>query len=297
MELLLGGPMQMKRFQWYFVGIFTLVWQIGGCSQADISSEVADFGTAKLEFLDVGQGLSVLIQSSGKEWAFLYDAGNDSTGFWDSLHVRNIKHLDWALVSHWHRDHAGGFLEWDGSVQINTLFYSRDTGGIWLRDSILKLAKRFGTKTVAVERGQKLPCEEWSCQILWPTGFKKIGGNDASAVLQISDGKERALFTGDLENLGEAELLELSHDLQASILQVGHHGSTSSSSLRFLEQVAPTLAVISVGKGNPYGHPAKSTLKKLSFATGDSSKILRTDLLGTLVVEWRLKKGLWLRNY
>ena len=106
--------MQMKRFQWYFVGIFTLVWQIGGCSQADISTEVADFGTAKLEFLDVGQGLSVLIQSSSKERAFLYDAGNDSTGFWDSLHVRNIKHLDWALVSHWHRDHAGGFFSQKG---------------------------------------------------------------------------------------------------------------------------------------------------------------------------------------
>lgn len=289
--------MQVKRFQWHFVGILMLVWQTMSCSEADISAEVADFGTATLEFLDVGQGLSVLFQSDDKEWAFLYDSGNDSLGFWDSLHVRNIKHLDWALISHWHRDHAGGFLEWDGSVQIDTLFYSRDTGGIWLRDSVLKLAKRFGTATVAVERGRKIPCAEWSCQILWPAEFKAFGGNDASAVLQISDGKERALLTGDLEKLGEAELLELSHDLRASLLQVGHHGSASSSSLRFLEQVSPSLAVISVGRNNHYGHPAKSTLKKLSFAIGDSSKILRTDLCGTIVVEWRRNKGLWQRNY
>lgn len=272
-------------------------WQIFGCSGGDLSAEMADYGSAKVEFLDVGQGLSVLLQGDGGKFKALYDAGNDSAGFWDSLRVRNVTHLDWALISHWHRDHAGGFLEWESSVIIDTLFYSNDPGGSLLKDSVLKLAKRFGTPAVPVERGKELHCAEWTCKILWPAKFSDFEGNNASAVLQVSDGKLRALFTGDLESLGEAELLEISNDLRAELLQVGHHGSATSTSLRFLEQVSPLMAVISVGKKNSYGHPAKSTLKKLNFATGDSSKIFRTDLLGSISMEWRLGKGLWRGNY
>ena len=268
-----------------------------GCSGADLAAEIAESDSATLEFLDVGQGLSVLLRTDDGNLAALYDAGNDSIGFFDSLRARNVQHLDWALISHWHRDHAGGFLEWDSRISIDTLFYGPDTGGAFLRDSVLKLAKRFGTPAVKVGRGKALPCGEWKCQVLWPTEYAPLEGNRASAVLQISDGKFYALFTGDLENQSEAELLELSVNLSAELLQVGHHGSATSSSLRFLEKVSPSIAVISVGTKNHYGHPAKSTLHKLLWVTGDSSKILRTDLLGSIRIKWRLGKGLWNGNY
>ncbi len=265
-----------------------------GCS-ASLSTENADFGMARMHFLDVGQGLSVLLESSG---AFaLYDSGNDSTGFWDTLKVRGVRRLKWALISHWHRDHAGGLLEWDGSVSIDTLFYGADTGGFWLKDSILKLAARNGTVARKVLRGTEIGCGAWSCRILWAPEFQKLGGNSSSAALQISDGKFKTLFTGDLEKDGESGLLEISSDLRANLLQVGHHGSKTSSSLPFLEQVAPEYAIVSVGRQNRYGHPAKSTLQKLSFVLGDSSRIFRTDKDGSITVEWKFGTGLWIRNY
>lgn len=279
---------------WVLTGT-SLLFAIG-CS-ASLSIENADSGMARLHFLDVGQGLSVLFEFPSAEKFAIYDSGNDSTGFWETLKVRGVRHLDWALISHWHRDHAGGFLEWDGSVSIDTLFYGADTGGFWLRDSVLKLAARNGTVAKKVLRGAAIPCETWSCRILWTPEFQTIGGNNASAILQVSDGKFKALFTGDLEKGGESGLLEMTGDLRANLLQVGHHGSKTSSSLPFLEQVAPEYAVVSVGKKNRYGHPARSTLRKLSFVLGDSSRIFRTDQKGSITVEWKLGTGLWIRNF
>lgn len=268
-----------------------------GCS-ADLAAESADYGTAKIRFLDVGQGLSVLFDFGSLGGNFnLYDFGNDSADFWNSLKNFGVGRLNWAFVGHWHRDHAGGLLEWDGSIPIDTIFYGPDTGGAWLRDSVLKLAKRYGTSAVKVFRGRKIECGEWSCQILWPPEYKRCGENNASAVLQISDGKSKALFPGDLEREGESELLEMSGDISADLLQVGHHGGKTSSSLRFLERVAPKMAVISAGKRNRYGHPAVSTLNKLELVVGDSASIFRTDILGNVAIEWKFGKGLWKGNF
>ena len=201
------------------------------------------------------------------------------------------------LVSHWHRDHAGGLLEWTADWKIDTLFYGSDTGGSWLRDSVFKLAKKFGTPVVPVIRGSKLPCAGWDCKILWPPDFLRLEGNNASVVLQMADGKRRALFTGDLESEFEQYLLDISRDLHADLLQVGHHGSKTSSSIAFLEQVSPAIAAISAGKQNPYGHPAASTLQKLSLFIPDSSRILRTDLLGSFSIKWKINKALWIEKY
>lgn len=267
-----------------------------GCS-ASLSAENADFGMAKMHFLDVGQGLSILLEDSPQKAFALYDFGNDSAGFWDTLKTRGVRHLEWVLVSHWHRDHAGGLLEWNGLVPIDTIFYGADTGGLWLRDSVLSLAARHGTVARKVSRGTKIDCGAWSCQVLWTPEYQAAGGNNSSAVLRVSDGKSKALFTGDLERDGESGLLEMSSDLQADLLQVGHHGSKGSSSLSFLEKVAPRYAVVSVGKRNRYGHPAEGTLQKLSFVLGDSSRIFRTDRDGSITVEWKRGTGLWIRNY
>lgn len=278
----------MKKF---LTGLLAAFLSLGCEYPGESSFENADVGTASVEFLDVGQALSVLFRADGL--SALYDAGGDSSGFWDSLGSRNVRHLDFALVSHWHRDHVGGLLEWDGSVGIDTLFYGADTGGFWLKDSVLKLAKKFRTEAVEVERGRRLPCGLWNCTVLWPSEYGPFGGNGASVVLQISDGDFRTLLTGDLEAAGERALMALSGDLSAELLQVGHHGSGTSSSLAFLERVAPKIAVVSVGKGNSYGHPSAETLAKLALFVGDSSSILRTDREGTVRMEWKFRKGIW----
>ena len=93
------------------------------------------------------------------------------------------------------------------------------------------------------------------------------------------------LLMGDLDSVGENRLLELSPNLSADLLQVAHHGSAGSNTLRFLSQVSPRYAAIGVGKNNRYGHPKADVLQKLYYVTGDSAAVFRTDLHGSFSFE------------
>jgi competence protein ComEC len=93
------------------------------------------------------------------------------------------------------------------------------------------------------------------------------------------------LLTGDLDSAGERRLLELSPTLSADLLQVPHHGSAGSSSLRFVAQVAPDYAVASVGAGNSYGHPREEVVRKYGYVLGDTARFFRTDRDGTVEFE------------
>ena len=100
-------------------------------------------------------------------------------------------------------------------------------------------------------------------------------------VLMLSCGQFRMLFTGDLEGEAEKRLALSGKKLQADILKAGHHGSAGASSREFLEQVSPTLSVISCGKNNSYGHPAKETLQRLEEA---GSGIIVTAVCGAVKI-------------
>ena len=93
------------------------------------------------------------------------------------------------------------------------------------------------------------------------------------------------MLTGDLDSAGERQLLELSPGLSTDLLQVGHHGSSGSSSLKFLSQVSPRYAAIGVGKDNRYGHPTAEVLQKLRYVLGDSLAVFRTDMHGSVTFE------------
>ena len=106
--------------------------------------------------------------------------------------------------------------------------------------------------------------------------------NDTSIVLRIQYGGTSFLFTGDMESTAEADLVESGARLSATVLKVGHHGSSSSTSYRFLREVLPDYAVISVGTDNKYGHPTEAVLSRLEDA---EAQIYRTDLHGTVIAE------------
>lgn len=264
-------------------------------------------------FLDVGQGLSVLLEYDGH--FALYDAGPDSANFVDTLKNRGIDSLDWVLLSHNHRDHLGGLLELFPAVSIGRLMVGPDSMGGFLVDSLLRVARRFGVPVDTVLRGGQacLGCgsvQEASAgglrlDFLWPPAYARVGENGASVVARVSlvgtaDCADdlgvagTVLLTGDLDSLGESRLLEISSDVSAGILQVGHHGSAHSSTLRFLNRVSPRYAVISVGRQNGYGHPTESVLRKLQYVLGVASdtdsvtlanspqSIFRTDVHGSV---------------
>lgn len=251
----------------------------------------------KVHFLDVGQGLAVLFEYEDRFG--LWDTGPDSISIVDTLKSYGVKHLEWVVLSHWHRDHAGGFLEFPNAIrhrqlEIDKVFFSNDTALGFISDSIFSILDEFDLNYETLFQGDSLILAPgWRFQILWPPKDIKYGENAASSVLYIRDSLNRMLFMSDLETPQEKELLSLYPSLKTDLLQVGHHGASNSSSLDFLSQVLPSEAVISVGQNNSYNHPALGTLTKLILIVGDSAHVHRTDLEGSLIWLWYRNMGFW----
>ena len=236
--------------------------------------------------IDVGQGLAVLLEYGGRY--AMYDFGPDSVGVVDSLLARGVDTLDWVVLSHNHRDHIGGFLELAGrGIFVRRLYMGPDTAGAFFRDSVLRVARALGTPVDTLLRGENVSFGGGGngFDVLWPASYLRVGENRASVVMLGKFGASKMLLTGDLDSVGERHLLEMNPTLSAELLQVAHHGSAGSNTLSFLSQVSPKYAFVSVGAGNSYGHPAPSVVRKLNLVLGDSTKLYRTDLQGSIRFE------------
>jgi competence protein ComEC len=257
-----------------------------------------------IEMLDVGQGLSFLIR--GKDCDFLYDTGTPNSGIDTMLQKRGVKILCSVVLSHWHNDHVGGVptlakMAKNGEIQIKRVLFARDiplengtSGTSRFRDSCLAFLEREGIETKVISRGDTLAdFLPWTARILFPVEDSSLTENNASVVMRISDSQNAFLFMGDLEAKQEKSLLELEPLLVAFALQIGHHGSKTSSSWDFLAQVQPKMAFISAGRNNSYGHPHPETLAKLRIILPDTTQIYRTDRDGSVKIEWMYKIGMW----
>lgn len=163
-----------------------------------------------------------------------------------------------------------------GSCQIEVL-----AGG---RPAVTKTVAAAGSSVGAQASAGKagaLPTKSRSPDELVPAFGERLSLNDQSLVLSLQCGKHRALFTGDASSEVEKSLEEgLS---QVDHLKVGHHGSGTSTSQAFLQKLRPATAVISVGRGNRYGHPSPETLARLQQS---GTQLLRTDILGAIQVRF-----------
>jgi len=247
-----------------------------------------------LEMLDVGQGLSFLIR--GKNCNSLYDTGTPESGIDTMLRNRGVKTLCSVILSHRHNDHTGGVptlvkMAKNGELRINrVLFAASDTAG----NSYLSLLKEAGIGIQETSRGDTLAdFLPWTTRILFPAENSSLTENEASIAMRISDSENSFLLMGDLEAKQEKSILELEPLLSATALQIGHHGSKTSSSWDFLAQVQPKIAFVSVGKNNSYGHPHPETLAKLRLIVRDTTQIFRTDRDGNVEIEWIHRVGMW----
>jgi len=280
--------------------ILLLGLQVTACS----SGQYENPEKLHIEMLDVGQGLSFLIR--GRDCDVLYDTGTPNSGIDTMLQNRGVKSLCSVVLSHWHNDHVGGIptlakMAKNGKIQIKRVLFAHDiplengTGGTSrFRDSCLILLKQAGIETKIILRGDTLAdFLPWTARILFPVEDSSLTENNASVVMRISDSQNAFLFMGDLESKQEKRLLELEPLLAAFALQIGHHGSRTSSSWDFLAQVQPKMTFISAGKNNSYGHPHLETLAKLRVILPDTTQIYRTDSNGSVGVEWVYKIGMW----
>ena len=225
----------------------------------------------KITFLDVGQGDASLLQSGGQ--TLLLDGGSTSqknVGTYVILPYikqQGISCLEAVVLTHTDQDHINGVIEVleegkKGWLTVKNLMYPYWMEGTEQGKQLKKLAEEAGASCRKIRAGDRLTIGKAEAVVLYPKEQEKIAEpNAGSLVLFWKWEGVRAMFTGDLPEEKERELLQ---NLPAcEILQVGHHGSATSTCREFLEQVQPSLAVISCAMKNRYGHPSPDTVDRL----------------------------------
>lgn len=239
-----------------------------------------DSNQLALHFIDVGQADSMLgILPNGE--TILIDAGNreDGNTIISYIKKQQIKKIDYLIATHPHEDHIGGLAEVINSFDIGSIYMPKVSTTTKTFENALLAIKNKGLKVTTARAGVSiLNNDNLKIELLAPNSDSYENMNSYSAVTKITFGNTSFLLTGDADNISEGEMFK--YNLKADLLKVGHHGSSTSTSAEFLKAVAPKFAVISVGKGNTYGHPAQKTLNTLKNA---GVKIYQTDINGTIV--------------
>jgi competence protein ComEC len=232
--------------------------------------------TLRATFLDVGQGNATLIQASG--FAVLVDAGPPDAHVARRLHEFGVDRLDALVLSHPQADHVGGAAEVIDAVPVGrVLDPGLPTDESYEQDA-LAAARRHGVPVVVARTGLVLRAGKVDVRVLGPRHVEPgEDPNDAAVIVVVEEGDCRILLPADAE-----AAVELPLDLpQVGVLEVAHHGSDDPQLPELLRRVRPQTAVISVGRGNSYGHPAPSTLAALAAA---GVAVFRTDRVGDMPV-------------
>ncbi len=261
-------------------------------SLAVAGAVVAERPTAmpRVSVLDVGQGDAILVEGSNGG-RLLIDGGPDPDRLLVALDRRIPpwdRRIDAVILSHPHEDHVAGLPLLLARYRVDRVFEPGMRGpgpgyAAWLR----LLTVRGAPSRLAIAAGDRLAVDEISLRVLWPIRGEVpveppdggTGINNVSVVLLGQVGPRRFLLMGDVEEGIDPSLLAdgLPH---VDFLKVAHHGSRTATTEPFVETVRPAVAVASAGAGNPYGHPAASTLARLAAA---GARVLRTDRDGTVV--------------
>ena len=229
----------------------------------------------EVTFLDVGQGDAVFLRTEAGTTC-LIDGGSTTVSdvgtyrLLPFLKSRGVSSLDYLFLSHMDADHINGAEELlkdqFRGIPIRHLCLSALPGDE-TRERLEKEARLFGTELCYISRGTVFREKGAEIRCLSPVkDQKKEDENENSEVLMVEISGLRILFTGDLGEEGEQELLKAGTDLRAAVLKVGHHGSRFSTGEDFLEAVSPGFAVISCAEDNRYGHPAPETVERLERA-------------------------------
>lgn len=233
--------------------------------------------SSQLHFIDVGQGDAVLLVSKNNR-AILIDTGGLGPTFDIASRVVNpylryygIKQIDLMILSHAHYDHAGGSIGISQNFPVANIIMPANSSEV--TETLER--KLTHTKFIKAELGQ-LNLDEWQLDIIY---LPQTTDPNDSLVLKARNQDFSVLFTGDIDSKVEEKLLGQLD--KTTVLKVAHHGSAQSSSEDFLQLIQPTVAVISVGKNNRYGHPTTQALERLHTY---ADQVLRTDQHGAIVI-------------
>lgn len=233
-----------------------------------------------VHFLDV-QHADAIVLACGGEYA-LVDGGYPESGdkivtYLQELGARELKLM---VGTHPHGDHIGGLPQVLNTYPTETVWTSQLPYTNDYVANFTTAVTRNGAEFVQPRPGESFQLGDATIDVIGPLNLVYEDANDLSLVLRVTYGDTRFLLTGDMEEVAERELVEAEVDLKADVLKVGHHGSSSSTSYRFLRAVAPTYGVISLAAYNDYGHPHDAPMSRLMDA---DVTIYRTDKMYDIV--------------
>ncbi len=239
-------------------------------------------GNTLIHVIDVGQGDAILLQN--KTTNVLIDAGPNSSqeSLVSYLKSQDVKTLDLLVLTHPHEDHLGGADKIIDAFEIDTLIMPDVTSTDKFFENTLDAIEKHDVITLIPKRGDKFTLDDLDFTVLAPGDGEYKETNDYSIVLKVTYKDTSFMFTGDCEAVSENEMLE-SFDadfLKCDFLKAAHHGSSTSNTREFVSTLSPSLAAISCGYENSYGHPHRE-VRTLFDELG--IEYTRTDLDGTAV--------------
>ena len=260
---------------------FTLLTAVAWSQSVGGGSPPAHFTAT---FIDVGEGDSTLLQTP-EGHAVLIDTGPPGARVVYKLQDLGVKQLDLVVLTHAQLDHHGGFADVLGRFRVHTLL---DGGGadssVTYRRSVTEAARR-GANVIQAQAGQKLRLGRLTLRVLHPeraaTGAPTgVDPNRTAIVLHASYGSFDLFLPSDAESDAWASF----DPPNVELFKVAHHGSADEGLEMALKHLRPEVAVISVGRGNRFGHPNQGTVSQLRAA---GSRILRTDRDGTTGISYK----------
>ena len=269
---------RVAGFSLLIVGLFFL-------TKYPLENEITmlDVGQGESIFLRDVNGKTILIDVGGKaksdkkieKWQEKATTSNAQRTLIPYLKSRGVAKIDQLILTNMDKEHVGDLLEVTKAFHVGEILVSK--GSLKQKEFVAELqATQTSVRSVTV--GENLPIFGSQLEVLYP---RKIGdgGHEDSLVLYGKLLDKHFLFTGNLEEKGEKDLLKQYPDLEVDVLKVGQHGNKKSSSSAFLEQLKPELTLISVGKSNRTKIPHQETLTRLQ---GINSKVYRTDHQGAI---------------
>ena len=236
-------------------------------------------GDMAVHFIDVGQGLAILVQSGGEN--LLYDGGNRSHADEVVQYLKNqqVETINYMISSHYYEDHLGGLVKCLDNFEVEHVLGSDYVHTSDLFNTFMNTATAHAIIVEYPSVGDTYEFGTGSFTVMAPDGISQ-NSNDNSVVIRLVNGNNSFMFMGDAEETSEQDMISTGMNLDCDVLSLGHHGSASSTSWDLLEATSPSWAVISCGLNNTYGHPAAETMGKLSDM---DIPVFRTDDQGTVI--------------
>lgn len=236
-------------------------------------------GDMAVHFLDVGQGLSIFVQSGGEN--LIYDGGDRGTSSFvvSYLQQQGVETIDYLISSHYDEDHLAGLIGCLNAFDVETVIGSDYEHDSDLYQSFIDTVSAEGLEIQHPEVGTEFQFGTGKFAVLSPAEIVD-DSNANSVAIKLENGQNSFIFTGDAEHNSEAAMCASGIDLDCDVLVPGHHGSATATSWDFLEATVPEYAVISCGTDNQYGHPDQDTMDKLQDM---GINVFRTDKQGTII--------------